>query len=177
MDIGIEKTEIRTCDGCGVEFEAAPHEEKRFCELECSYGNRKHDNYHTADCEICGKEYKTGGPVKAKRRRTCGRDCFSKLLSKEYSGENHPSWKGGRPDYYGTRWNKQRQKALERDNYECVICGKGKDELGIHPDVHHIVPVADFEDKDNAHDLINLVTLCRKHHDHWEGLYLRPDTR
>ena len=36
--------------------------------------------------------------------------------------------------------------------------------MGREPDVHHITPVRDFEDPQDAHRLDNVVCLCRSCH-------------
>lgn len=177
VDVGVKNREERVCDGCGDTFETTPSSEKRFCSLECVYGNRDVDERDTKECAICGDDFPTGGQSKSDRRKTCSKECGGIYKSIHYTGEDSPTWKGGRPDYYGQRWKKQRRKARERDNHECVICGKGENETGRKPDVHHVTPVIEYEDPNDAHGLINLVTLCREHHSQWEGLYLRPDTR
>jgi len=173
------KRETRVCAApdCDETFEVREDSNKKFHTYECCQGNRKVDSKHTKECAICGNEFATGGPSKASRRKTCSKECGAKYKAKHYAGENAATWKGGMPDYYGERWARQRKKARQRDNNECVICGKGEDELSIAPDVHHVIPVIDFDDPNDAHDLSNLVTLCREHHSNWEGLYLRPDTR
>jgi 5-methylcytosine-specific restriction endonuclease McrA len=56
------------------------------------------------------------------------------------------------------------ETALERDDYQCVICGATRAELGRNPDVHHHpgqgVRSASGDDRRNAHYLENLVSLC-----------------
>lgn len=68
-------------------------------------------------------------------------------------------------------WRDARQRTLERDDYACVVCGltheehRRRDDLfgrGLH--VHHLTPVAEFDDPAEAHVLDNLVTLCADHH-------------
>jgi len=93
------------------------------------------------------------------------------------TGELNGAWKGGWDNYYGKDWREMRAKALDRDNHECVICDKGKNEIGKEPSVHHIFPARTFDDQNESNTLRNLVTFCPKHHQKWEGLYLRPDTR
>lgn len=95
----------------------------------------------------------------------CSRDCHSKWLSAEFTGEGHPNWKGGGNESYGKGWRRAKLKTLDRDHHTCVICGTPKEELGRNPDVHHIVPVRSFLDnpigeKTDAHVPRNLVTLC-----------------
>lgn len=57
-------------------------------------------------------------------------------------------------------WERQRRKALERDGYRCMVCGR-RDRL----EVHHLRPRWTFGDNvRDMHALDNLVTLCPKHH-------------
>lgn len=87
-------------------------------------------------------------------------------------GELHHRWKGGGDPYYGENWHQQRRKTLQRDGFECQKCGVGEEEhreshkLGL--DVHHIVPLREFETKAKANRLDNLVTLCRNCHNQLE---------
>ena len=63
------------------------------------------------------------------------------------------SWRKGEP-INRTRWRAIRLKALDRDNWTCVICGrKGRLE------VDHVVPLE--VDQSKAYDLSNTQTLCR----------------
>lgn len=81
----------------------------------------------------------------------------------DMSGENNPRWKGGYEPYYGTSWSNAREKARERDNYTCQVCGLTENELGQEVDVHHIIPFFEFgvENHKEANSLDNLVCLCR----------------
>jgi hypothetical protein len=95
----------------------------------------------------------------------CDRECLSDCLSTEFTGDGHPNWKGGDTGNYGPGWNRVRRNALERDDYECVVCGATKADIGRNPDVHHIVPVRVFAatdgyEKTDAHELENVVSLC-----------------
>lgn len=83
-------------------------------------------------------------------------------------GENHPNWKGGHDRYYGKSWWSQREKCLERDDFECQSCGVD-DEI-LH--VHHITPFRIFENYESANQLSNLVTLCGSCHKRLEGSHI-----
>nr|WP_311136853.1 HNH endonuclease [Natronosalvus rutilus] len=53
---------------------------------------------------------------------------------------------------------------LERDEYRCQSCGRGRQEIGRNPDVHHVIPVRTFDDPEDAHTLDNVVSLFRRCH-------------
>lgn len=96
------------------------------------------------------------------------------------TGEDHPRWKGGyEAPRYGPGWGEQRQKAIERDGCECVVCGlsetASQERYGQSLDVHHIRPLRAFDSTEAANRLNNLVTLCRACHRDWEGIPLRPE--
>lgn len=74
----------------------------------------------------------------------------------------------GEWQYYGPDWPEQRRTALERDGWACRDCGmtdeehRAVDSGGLH--VHHRTPFREFEDREAANRLGNLVTLCRACH-------------
>lgn len=88
------------------------------------------------------------------------------------TGELHHRWKGGGEPYYGENWHEQRRKTLRRDGFKCQRCGttneEHKEEHEIGLDVHHIVPLREFDTRENANQLDNLVTLCRRCHNRLE---------
>jgi 5-methylcytosine-specific restriction endonuclease McrA len=104
-------------------------------------------------CVDCGKE-------RSFYAKVCS-DCFIPP-----SGSQHPNWKGGKATY-SALWEKNKIIALKRDNYTCQICFR----KGGHLDVHHIKFLSTFslEENDKAHDLSNLITLCRGCHNHLHG--------
>ncbi len=83
-----------------------------------------------------------------------------------------------RPNDYGPNWQAQRQKALQRDQFRCRMCGaallgpEGESAMsGRDLHVHHIRPFRDFDytpgRNDNylqANRLENLITLCAACH-------------
>ncbi len=84
-------------------------------------------------------------------------------------GDGHPNWKGGSTPNYGAGWRRAKQRALERDGHECVLCGATAAEIGHNPDIHHIVPVRAFLEtpvtvERDAHYPANLACLCPSCH-------------
>ena len=119
------------------------------------------------ECDQCGAEFR-------RRRVTskhvfCGPDCQHEWLSEAFAGDGHPNWRGGAQPNYGRGWHRVRERALERDGRECVLCGTTAAELGRNPDVHHVVPVRAFVEtpvttERDAHYLANVVSLCPSCH-------------
>ena len=103
------------------------------------------------------------------------------VLEKDYSIDISPP--GGNESTYerhhkGQKWELNRIVAKIRDNFECVDCGMTQEEHiekrqpfgdGLH--VHHKVPVREFADPTEAHELWNLVTVCLWCHAEREGNY------
>lgn len=105
----------------------------------------------------------------------CDYECEGEWLSENVHGEKHPLYEGGGEwkDKMGSQWHVKREECLERDNYECTICGisqsKHIEEHGRGLHVHHIEPRKKFykdeeRSMDEANKMSNLVTLCAKHH-------------
>lgn len=96
------------------------------------------------------------------------------------SGEDSPFWKGGKPKRYGHNWERQREKAIQRDEEQCRVCGmsrqKHREKYGRDIDVHHIDPIVSYDNPEDANELDNLITLCRDDHLEWEGIPLVPQT-
>ena len=162
------------CFMCGKEVERIPSNAYRraFCSSDCQSKYNSEvltgaDALHweggkiQSECDRCGDVFKHHGH---RVGRFCSNDCFHAHLS-ENAKESSP--------YYGSSWEAQREKALQRDGHQCAICGS---EATL--DVHHIQPFRAFgvENHKEANQLNNLITLCRKHHSRWEGIPLRPQT-
>lgn len=79
---------------------------------------------------------------------------------------------------YGPSWLSQREKARERDGFECQSCGMTKEEhlekYDTVPHVHHITPWHQFEDHEERNKLSNLIVLCVPCHRKYESLPVKP---
>ena len=66
------------------------------------------------------------------------------------------------PNQYGSNWPQQKDRARQRDDFTCQICGLQED--GRAHDVHHITPFRQFASHKEANRLQNLITLCPADH-------------
>jgi len=183
------------CSQCDKTIDRWPYQVENnknfFCSKECEAKwlseNQTGKDHHNrkekiiVKCAICGKEKKVH-PYRLERsdRFFCSRECQNKWQSENIKASDHPNWKGGsvRSRYYGPNFSKQREKVLERDNYQCQACGKSQDEIKLH--CHHIIsyrefrypifkgnpiknPLAEFN-WERANRLDNLITLCESCH-------------
>ena len=102
-------------------------------------------------------------------QKTIGRGGFEVVglsTSNSSQARGFPSSQG-----YGANWSKQRQRCLERDGYQCQICGTDPLDIGRELSVHHITPRSEFEhnDRHKIDSIDNLITLCPSCHDQFEG--------
>jgi 5-methylcytosine-specific restriction endonuclease McrA len=154
------------CVNCKTSFKYYPSDKKgKYCK-ECvqdedviwSPGGKM--NRITVDCKNCGKAKKVQlYTYKRYDNHFCNSDCISEWRR----GENHHQYLGQDNDY-GQSWCRIRRKRREKDNYTCQRCGETKEEIGRNPDVHHIIPVREFDNPEDAHYIDNLVSLCRSCH-------------
>ena len=133
------------------------------------------------ECWHCGTEFrKKYSHAKHHKRHFCDDECMGSWESEHYTGEGNPRWSGGYSEYYGKNWEQARRERLTQDEYECQSCRMGQQEhrelRGQTLHVHHITPVREFEEPEEANEQENLVTLCYLCHKKWEGLPFRPDT-
>lgn len=113
------------CVQCGDYFTVTQCREDnaRFCSRDCvewrseSIRGEKHPNWKGGEVEIeccqCGSVFSVD-PNKKDSARFCSLDCNYDWLS-EQVGEDNPNWNGGKEMYYDPGWDKQRQRALSRD--------------------------------------------------------------
>lgn len=174
---GVARRKINTCDKCGKPLD---NFWAKYCP-EC-LKEVKHTMFYDrvlVSCAYCGKELLViPSRVKNNQKCYCDFECMAKDYSNRFSGENSPTWKGGKKHYRG-HWLRQRDLARKRDNYTCQLCGVTEEEWHKEMDVHHIRNYRKFEDKDEANKLENLVCLCNKCHSfvhsksNTEGLFIK----
>jgi hypothetical protein len=162
-----------TCKLCDSEFSYYPSDKKGVYCSECvslaegllpENPSEKIERV-TTECPSCGKELQVLQSRLERQTRGifCDQACHGEWLSENIVGENHHQWEGGTIKY-GQKWWRIRRKALERDEHTCLNCGRNEKHLEQNPDVHHINRVRDFDDKQDAHTLDNVITLCRSCH-------------
>lgn len=176
-----------TCLECGCRFEYYPSSKKGLYCSDCvengannpsgedhplgSVTGEDHPQWdkEEVECSWCDEpKMVTQGEMERNDEFFCDEECMSDWRSENWSGENHPLWKGGEIDDYGGKWPAIREKARQRDGYECVICSKSREEIGYGPEVHHIEPVRDHDDPQDAHRLDNVASLCPTCHSNAE---------
>lgn len=164
--------ETTDCEQCGSSFKYYPSEKPGiYCPNCVSASDEFLGEAYAKDAERVEKECEECGKVmtvlqsrlESGNGRFCSRGCLGDWLSENVVGEQHHQWKEGDTQYKGDWWE-VRTAARERDDHECQVCGSvsGSDERSL--DVHHIRPVREFGDPQDAHTLSNVVTLCRSCH-------------
>lgn len=154
-----EKVEC-ICRGCGKAFSTYPCWVEKGGGLYCSKVCRR--TRVTKPCETCGNAYEVAAN-EAPTSRFCSRRC----QGMQRTGESNPNWKGGSSvPYYGRNWVNQRRNARRRDNYTCQKCGVTEAELGVHLDVHHVIPFRKFgvDRYLEANRIANLLSVCKGCH-------------
>lgn len=174
------------CASCGKMIRRKPStvesNDRFYCDYDCKgdfmseqtgeHSRRWEGGKVTINCETCDEEIQVR-PSKVDTSRFCSQACMIEWRSEQFSGENHPRWRGGYDRYYGPTWRAQRERALARDEYQCQVCGMDEKEhsrkFDCNPIVHHKTRFGDFEDSESANELSNLITLCKTCHGLVEG--------
>ena len=77
-------------------------------------------------------------------------------------------WDRTANSHYIGKWKEIRTEAIQRDEEHCQDCGmvrgEHQEEYGRDLEVHHLTPVREFDDPEEADQLDNLVTLCAQCH-------------
>lgn len=175
------------CKECGKEIYGYKKREVIFCSAEC---RNKHVTPDKRKCPICGKIFKPTYIDKKGRvhhpndRKFCSPECVrknisvneerKKKISDAFTGEKHPAWLGGRANYRGENWRRNKRAAVKRDG-ACKHCGmtpeESKKQFKANLEVHHIKPFRYFESPEEANNLGNLITLCKSCHKKAEWAY------
>jgi 5-methylcytosine-specific restriction endonuclease McrA len=157
-----DKVEL-TCEGCGEQFEtirSRVQQGRKYCSDECA-GNAEVERVEIK-CAQCGTQISVK-PSRAERTTYCSRECKDESMH-DITGPAHPRWKGGHEPYYGKNWEKMRKLVRIRDDHTCMRCGRHEKQLPRELDVHHIVPIREFDSPENANTMENLVALCQSCH-------------
>lgn len=189
------------CDYCSdtvMKFPSvAEQAERNFCDEECHRKwqsecrpSEEHNWWKggpvSVECAECDSDLeRKPALVKERERFFCSKECEAEWKVGRNTGEDHPNWKGGVKMLYGRNWPEQRRKRREYDDHQCVVCSMSNEEHkevnGCQLHVHHIQPASTFLiddrriDYKRANRLENLITLCYKCHNRWEGIPLRPE--
>jgi len=83
---------------------------------------------------------------------------------KFFTGENSPTYNGGKEEYYGADWQHIRKKVRESRNYTCESCHRHEDEFDNKHSVHHKIPFILWKDKSEANQENNLMLVCEPCH-------------
>jgi 5-methylcytosine-specific restriction endonuclease McrA len=164
-----ESFESSTCVECNERFWYYPSlRDGNYCSNKCS--NKHRQNQASLVCPNCDTEFR--------RRRSLGIQYWSlECWGDEYGVDSD--------ELYSHGWTRIREKALERDEYQCTVCGisdqKHRTQFGFGLDVHHEVPVRLFAKWDqpigDAHTLRNLRAVWRTHHPDAPGYTVRSDQK
>jgi 5-methylcytosine-specific restriction endonuclease McrA/transcription elongation factor Elf1 len=150
--------ELVNCDYCGESFQVLPNRASQdhvYCSNECHgkhrseiYVGEDHPLYvekPTFECEYCGKETKSK-PSEINKKRFCSIQCKADWQSENNTGENSPTWKGGK---------------VKKD---CKICGETVKRKPSH-----------LENQENVfcsykcHREHQSIHQCGENHHHFEG--------
>ena len=173
-------TRISYCENCGETFEYYSSEKPgKYCPdcvsntqyreaPEQKIGKENHRYCRIkVECNYCENELeKTLSRVEKQENHYCNSDCYSEWRKENQYGESNPNFKDGRSksDLYIGNWSKNKKKILKESDYCCENCGKGKDKIGRNPDVHHIVPIREFDNPKVGNRTENLKALCPECH-------------
>ncbi|QDX41867.1 HNH endonuclease [Salarchaeum sp. JOR-1] len=156
--------ESATCESCSDAFGYYPSEKKGVYCPDCveesddflgtPYADIVDAKRVTRSCAHCESDISV---LESTRRqgqgRFCSNDCLYAWVRKD---GDEPAYNGG--------WREAKRKALERDDHTCQKCGSDAEDLGQEPDIHHSKPLRTYDDPEQAHQLENLVALCKRCH-------------
>jgi hypothetical protein len=133
-------------------------------EIETNYNHSTRGKKEKIECDFCGeKDIVYSHTLVDKENWFCNRSCYIKYR-KNVPAEEHPCWKGenhNRKLYENNKFRKIRRKLREKENHTCQMCDKTHGEDSEHFHSHHMVPIREFDNFEDAHTLDNLALLCR----------------
>lgn len=146
------------CVICGNKF-YADRNTVNHCSQECINESNK-NKLIEVECYCCKRKFKRPTFTIPEGKRIF---CSTKCCNRQFSIEN--------PNRYGSKWSRIRQDRLKIDNHTCLKCGKRTLEK-YALNVHHIIPIEEFDDVDKANELDNLQTLCYECHMEHHGRHI-----
>lgn len=165
---------FRKCAYCGASFGKKKHRvtpfNNAFCSVEHSILRQKEIAFRF-ECLVCQKTVFTQpAQIKARNRKTCSRECLSKLSRSraiERRAGGYTKHQLDRLARYSPEASTWRKSVFERDDYTCQICLK----KGSYLEADHIKPWAFFPEL--RYELSNGRTLCRPCHDKTKIAYTK----
>ena len=154
---------LKICEVCGKEYEGKSF--SKYCSPKCkkkknnaTFQKKRSEKRkqeweqleHIKQCPVCGKEFELKQTHRT--QKYCCAECRRKAERLYgHKREIDLAYKDK------IRFDGNRTKALERDEYTCTMCGAKKDLV-----VHHIDCSGQTDEPNN--DVDNLTTLCRRCH-------------
>lgn len=154
----------KACKHCGAEFWPYRHNRgmSKFCGAKCYYASRAHrPRMLEAACAHCGATFRrTAAALRRRKQVFCSRVC-----ARDFNrGANSALYRGDRDTHRGAEWNRIAERIRDRDGRCCRACGRTEAENKQKLSVDHVIPWRAFENKLEANDESNLVSLCRSCH-------------
>lgn len=152
----------KKCGFCGEEFWPDTGNIRKYCSSACYQAvHSQRLALITVVCENCKTEFqRTKAAVDRQDHSFCSRKCSNEW----HRGDNHKWYRGGSDPNRGSEWRKISEAIRRRDSFTCQWCNTPESELGEKLSVDHIIPWREFDDKAEANDYKNLVSLCRSCH-------------
>jgi len=126
---------MKTCIVCGNQ---KPDRNQKYCSIVCRTidwtGKKRPSQLKRIEkvCPQCNEKFEAGGRSgKKKDQIYCSNKCSGR--SQRKSIDHFWDLKGRTKNY---KWDRFREKILERDNHTCKFCDKKKEKM----QVHHVIP-------------------------------------
>jgi len=117
----------KSCKACGEEFETYPSTDKDYCTQDCylSNDNPNEEQKLVISCENCGIEFKRIPSVANRGEHNfCSYECTHEWESTNRTGENSPTWDGGRSklecEYCGDIYKEYREERSKFCSKDCM---------------------------------------------------------